>query len=387
MQEFIFRLPTRIMFGAGVVKNIDEVCKNLKATKVFLVTGQTSTKNSPHLPVIIASLEQAGIAVKLFSEIEADPSVETVDKGVAELKAFGADVVVAFGGGSPMDAAKSMAMLSTNEGSIGEYIRSKRTIISRGIPLVSIPTTAGTGSEVTAAAVTTDKATQEKLGLSHDYLIPVVAMVDPQLHISMPPSVTAATGIDALTHAIEAYIAMKATPLSDALAIHSIKMIGANLRRAYANGSDLETRGNMAIASLIAGGSFTNAGLGAVHAIAHPVGAQFGVPHGVANGVMLPYVMEYCLIANYPKFRDIAVALGEDVSGMSEKDAAVHAVKAVRSLNKDIGIPGSLLDTGVTADAAEAIVKDAATYRLLPNSPRQLTAKDLHIIVERALKR
>ncbi len=202
----------------------------------------------------------------------------------------------------------------------------------------------------------------------------------------MPPSVTAATGIDALTHAIEAYIAVKATPLSDALALQAIELIGANLRQAYANGNDREARSNMAIASLIAGGAFANAGLGAVHGIAHPIGARFKVPHGVANAIMLPYVMEYCLIANYPKFRRIAVALGENVNGLTDREAAGLAIAAIKNLNRDIDIPGSLRVVGVTADDREAIVKDAATYRLLPNSPRQLTIKDLDIIVGRALK-
>lgn len=386
MEDFLFRLPTRVLFGAGVVNKVGHACKDQKATKVFLVTGKTSTKNSPFLQVVINSLGKVGMEVKLYAEIEADPSVDTVDRGADIMKRFGADAVVAFGGGSPMDAAKSMAMLTANEGSIADYIRGRRQIIHRGLPLICIPTTAGTGSEVTAAAVTTDKESREKIGLSHDYLMPVLALVDPELQISMPPSVTAATGIDALTHAIEAYVALKASPISDALALYSIKIIGENLRSAVANGSDLEARGNMAIASLIAGGAFANAGLGAVHGIAHPVGAQYGVAHGVANGIMLPYVMDYCLLANYAKFREIAVALGENISGMSERDAAKQAVQAVRNLNEDIGIPDSLLAVGVPEQAIDAIVKDAATYRLLPNSPRKLTAKDLHVIVGRALK-
>jgi alcohol dehydrogenase class IV len=386
MEDFIFRLPTRVMFGAGVIKKVGEVCRAQQATKIFLVTGQTSTKNSPFLPLIVDSLKQAGLSVQLYAEIEADPSIETVDRGVKVMKDFGADAVVAFGGGSPMDAAKSMAMLAANEGSIADYIRVRKTIAKRGLPVICIPTTAGTGSEVTAAAVTSDRQAKEKIGLSHDYMMPAVALVDPELHVSMPTSVTAATGIDALTHAIEAYVAVKATPVSDALALHAIRMIGANLRSAFANGSNMEARGNMAIASLIAGGAFANAGLGAVHGIAHPVGAQYSVAHGIANGIMLPYVMDYCLIANYPKFRDIAIALGEDISGRNEREAAQQAVNAVIRLNEDIGIPNSLLTVGVSSDGIEAIVKDAATYRLLPNSPRKLTAADLKIIVERAMK-
>lgn len=386
MEDYIFRLPTKVMFGVGMVKKIGEICKSQSASKVFLVTGRTSTKNSPYLSTVIASLEQSGIAVDLYAEIEADPSIETIDRGVMKMRDFKADAVVAFGGGSPMDAAKSMAMLMANEGSIADYIRVRRTILHRGLPVICIPTTAGTGSEVTAAAVTTDKQAKEKIGLSHDYMMPTIALVDPELHLSMPPSVTAATGIDALTHAIEAYVAQKATPISDALALQAIRMIGSNLRLAVADGDNLTARGNMASASLVAGAAFANAGLGAVHGIAHPVGAQYGVPHGIANGIMLPYVMEYCLIANFAKFRDIALALGEKVNDMTERQAASQAVQAVITLNKDIGIPDSLLAVGVSPSNIEDIVKDAATYRLLPNSPRKLTAADLRTIIGHALK-
>ncbi len=201
----------------------------------------------------------------------------------------------------------------------------------------------------------------------------------------MPTSVTAATGLDALTHAIEAFLALKANPITDGLALTAIKMIADNLRLACANGEDLVARGNMALASLIAGASFANAGLGAVHAIAHPVGAQFAVAHGTANGIVLPYVMEYCLMANYPKFRDIAIAMGKDVLGLTAREAATLSVEAVEELKMDVGIPTRLSDIGIPADALEGIVRDAATFRLLPNSPRRLGIEDLRIIVSRAL--
>ena len=201
----------------------------------------------------------------------------------------------------------------------------------------------------------------------------------------MPPAVTAATGMDALTHAIESYVALKANPISDGMALTAIRLIAENLRQACANGENLEARSNMALASLIAGISFTNAGLGAVHGIAHPVGAQYGISHGAANGIILPYVMEYCLMANYPTFREIAIAMGEDVAGLSARDAAVYAVAAVEELKQDLGIAATLAEVGVPAEALEPIVKDAVTFRLLPNSPRRLNADDLRIIVSQAL--
>ena len=385
MNEFMFRMPTRVIFGVGACKNVPQLCKEQGFTRMFVVTGRTSTRKSPHLLALLDGLGKLGIVTQVYSDVEADPSVETVTNGAAAMAAFAADAIIAFGGGSPMDAAKSISMISANGGSILDYMLVRKTYTKRGVPLICIPTTAGTGSEVTAAAVTTDKETHRKIGVSSDFQMPAFAIIDPELHVSMPLSVTAATGIDALTHAIEAYIAVKANPVTDSLALSAIKMIGENLRLACGNGADLTARGNMALASLIAGGAFTNAGLGAVHGIAHPVGAQFGVAHGVANGIMLPYVMDYCLVANYQKFRDIAIALGQDVAGLELQNAAQLSVKAVALLKQDIGIPATLAEIGVPAEALEGIVKDASTYRQLGNSPRPLDGNDLRIIVSQAL--
>lgn len=385
MNDFMFRMPTKVIFAPGAVVQVPALCRELGLTKIFVVTGKTSTRKSQHLTHLLDGLKNTNIAVQIFSAVEPDPSVETVDKGATELSAFGADGIIAFGGGSPMDAAKSMSLVSANGGSILEYLRGKKTYTVRGIPLLCIPTTAGTGSEVTASAVTTDKTTQEKIGIAHDFQMPAYAIIDPLLHTSMPPSVTAATGLDALTHAIEAYVALKANPMTDSLALHAIRLIGGNLRAACAFGEHLEARSNMALASTIAGIAFANAGLGAVHGIAHPVGAQFGIPHGVANGVLLPFVMDYCLIANYAKFKDIAIALGKNVYGLTEREAAKQAVEAVRELKEDVGIPASLSDIDVPASALEHIIKDAATFRMLGNSPRQLTIDDLRLIVKHAM--
>lgn len=385
MNDFLFRMPTKVMFGVGVVKKVPGLCKELGFSKVFVVTGSTSTRKSVYLQELLAAMDALEMKTQVFSDVEADPSIETVDRGAASLSKFGADAVIAFGGGSPMDAAKSMSLVSANGGSIAEYMRAKKFFGKRGAPLICIPTTAGTGSEVTASAVTSDKVTKEKIGIGHDFQMPAYAIIDPVVQVSMPSSVTAATGMDALTHAIEAYVALKANPISDGLALTAIRMIAENLRLACANGEDLTARGNMAMASLIAGVSFTNAGLGAVHGIAHPVGAQFSISHGAANGIILPYVMEYCLMANYPKFREIAIAMGEDVAGLTTRDAAFYAVGAVEELKQDIGLPATLAEVGVPVEAVDAIVKDAVTFRLLPNSPRRLNADDLKIIVSRAL--
>lgn len=385
MNDFSFRFPTEVLFGNDIIRQIGEECQKRKARKAFLVSGKTATKKSPFLPIILDSLEQAGIEVQLYSEIEADPSIETVDRGVIEVQKFGADLILAFGGGSPMDAAKSIAMVANNGGSIEDYMRKRRSIQKPSITLICIPTTAGTGSEVTAGAVTSDKKSKEKIGVAHPLMMPSLAIVDPKLHVSMPQEVTAATGIDALTHAIEAYIANSAEPLSDALALHAIKLIGKYLRPAYANGNQLEARSQMALASLMAGAAFTNAGLGAVHGLAHSLGAKFGIVHGVANGIMLPYVMEACLVANYEKFSNIAEALGENVAAIPLRKAARKAVVAVVRLKQDIDIPHDLREIGLDEQVISMIVPDALAYRLLSNSPRKLTKADLERIVRQAL--
>ncbi|MDU2066245.1 MAG: iron-containing alcohol dehydrogenase [Sporomusaceae bacterium] len=386
MNDFFFRFPTTVLFGENTIGHIGAECKKLKASKAFLVTGKTATKQSPYLPIILHALQEVSIDVQIFSDVEADPSIETVDQGVLAAKEFGADLIIAFGGGSPMDAAKSISMVLTNGGSIRDYMKGSRQVEKAALPLICIPTTAGTGSEVTAGAVTTDKEKQEKIGVAHPFMLPHLAIVDPRLHVSMPQSVTAATGIDALTHAVEAYIATKAEPISDALALQSIRMIGQWLRVAYANGDHLEARSQMALASLMAGAAFTNAGLGAVHGLAHPLGAQFGIAHGIANGIMLPFVMEECLIANYSKFIQIALALGENIAGLTQRDAAYQAVAAIVKLKEDISIPKGLGEIGLDESVVEKIVPDALSYRLLPNSPRRLTQKNLERIVRKALQ-
>ncbi|HWQ60909.1 MAG TPA: iron-containing alcohol dehydrogenase [Negativicutes bacterium] len=385
MADFVFRMLTRVMYGRGAVNRLGEECRKLGAAKVLLVADSYMVRNSPAFPLVEKVLKDAGMTVEVFADIEADPSVETVDKGAALMREWQGDMVVALGGGSPMDAAKSICMLRTNPGSIREYMRKERTIVTAAIPLICIPTTAGTGSEVTAGAVTTDKQAGEKIGVSHDSMMARLAIIDPELHASMPPALTASTGLDALCHAIEAYISTEAEPISDALCLHAIRLIGENLRKAVANGRDIETRGKMALASLVAGAAFTNVGLGAVHAIAHCLGAMYKVPHGVANAMLLPYVMEFNVMADMAKFREIAIALGENTAGLSLQEAAAKAVEAVRRLNRDVGVPRTLKEVGVTAGDFPTIVENSITYRLLPCNPRTVSEKDIENILQNAM--
>ncbi len=385
MMEFAFEMKTKVVFAAGALQKVAEEALLLGAKKAFLVTGRNFTARSPFFAQIMQSLQEAGIEVQSYAEVEADPSAETIDRGANLLRECEADIVVAFGGGSPIDAAKFIAMLRNNPGNVMDYVRRNRQIEKMGLPLICIPSTAGSGSEVSTAAVAGDRASREKIGLSHEFLAAKTAIVDPVIHSGMPPQVTANTGIDALTHAIEAYISARANPISDALCLQAIRLIGGNLRRVVARGDDIAARGEMALASLMAGVGFSSAGLGAVHGLAHPVGARFNVAHGMANGILLPYVLEYEMIGAYGKYAEIARALGEDVAGKNQREAALLTLKAVAELKRDIGIPENLSEVGVTEADIEAIVDDAVTYRMLNNGSRCLTRTDLAVIATNAL--
>ncbi|WP_371379257.1 iron-containing alcohol dehydrogenase [Sporomusa aerivorans] len=385
MKEFIFRLYTKILYGEGVAKRLGMECKQLNASKVFFVTDSFMVEHSAAFPMLIDSIKDAGLKVKVFSDVEADPSISTIDGVAAIMKEFGADIAVALGGGSPMDTAKLACMLQNNEGSVRDYMRKVRSVDKPAVPVICIPTTAGTGSEVTSFGVVTDREAGEKIGIAHDSMMPKLAIIDPALQVSMPPTLTAATGMDALCHAIEAFVSLDAEPLSDAMCLHAIRLIGENIRKAVANGRDVETRGKMALASLAAGVGFAQAGLGAVHGIAHCLGAMYHVPHGVANALMLPYVMEFNVMANMEKFREIAIALGENVLDMPLRDAAYRSVAAVKLIVKDLGIPQTLKEVGVKESDFPAIIKNTMTYGRLPFNPRTVSEKDVADILTAAM--
>ncbi len=385
MNDFTFRMRTRIHFGAGASRRAGSECAALGAKKVFFVTGPLMRRQSKAFPAVLNSLESAGLEVLVFSDVEADPGVETVDRGARMMREFGADAALALGGGSPMDCAKAICLMQANEGSIRDYIHRRRAVSSPAKPLVCIPTTAGTGSEVTAAAVTTDRESGEKIGLSHDSMMPVTALVDPELHLDMPPFLTASTGLDALCHAIEACTGIAADPISDSLCMHAIRMIGNSLCRAFANGRDIEARSRMALASLMAGAGFTNASLGLVHGIAHCLGAMYSVPHGVANALMLPHIMEFNAMAAPEKFAEIAVALGEDVSGLSLRDASLRAAARVRQMCVDLRMPLSLRAAGVREEDFPLIVKNTMSFARLPNNIRTVTEDDVEMILTGAM--
>ena len=382
LKTFSWHFPVKIRFGVGIRREIASAAKELGAKKVFVVTGKTATKKSPYLEEIIESLKAAKLDVQLFAEVEADPSFETIDKGAIAAKKFKADLILGYGGGSPMDAAKFISMLLTNPGSAADYVHKKKEVKKQAIPLFTLPTTAGTGSEVTRVTVATDKATGEKMGVLSPLMYAHTAFLDPEPHQTMPASVAAATGMDALTHAVEGYLSRFSDPISEGLCLEAIRLISESIRPSVAHGDNLEARGQMLLGSLIAGIGFTLPGTGAVHALAHILGGKYGVPHGVANGMLLPYVMEYNRIANPEKFARIARALGEPVDELTTLEAAHVAVDAMTNLRDDLGLPCCLEELSIPQEDLPLIAKLAMNQRAIGNNVRKVTEQDLLSILE-----
>lgn len=385
MNSFLFRMPAKVRFGAGLSNEIGQILKDeMGYHKVFIATDKGIVKANI-LEKIEKSLQASHIDYIVYDELIPDPTIEIVDNTAEVLRKSGADVVLAVGGGSPIDTAKAICMLQTNEGSVCDYMfGGTKTIKNMSMPLVAIPTTAGTGSEMTSFAVITNEKEKSKVSVMHDYIIPKVTIIDPLLQLGMPPFITATTGMDALTHAIETYISNNASPISDALAVAAIRMISDNIRTAVGNGNNVEARSNMAVASTIAGVAFMNGGLGIVHGISQTIGAVAHVAHGTANALLLPYCMKKNVVGNLEKFRDIAVAMGENVSGLSLREGAEAAVRSLFTLVEDLNIPTKLRDVGVTREMFDEIVDGTMQYRQLSFNPVKIKKQDVLDILEAA---
>lgn len=370
----LFQSPERLLFGWGSLGKTGEEALRY-GTKALLVSGKTSSRASGALDAVCASLKSAGITVTLFCEVESDPSVHTVTVGATLAKDSGADVVIALGGGSPLDAAKAISVMATHSGNIVDY--EKTALHRKGIPVIAIPTTAGTGSEVTKFVVITDTDRKVKMLISSPFLIPRVALLDPQLTLSIPPAFTAGPGMDALTHAIEAYQSSLASPTTDVFALSAIRLIGANLVKATLNGANVEARTAMLLGQLHAGLAFGNASVALVHAMSRPLGAHFGIPHGQANAILLPWVMEYNRPACPEKFVHIAEALGCDVQGLPRKEASRLAVTTVREIYADTGLPLTLAELGIPAEALPQLAQDASQSGSVLFNPRKPTLNEI----------
>ena len=381
-----FRLPGLILTGPGCLGQTGAATAELGVNHALVVTA-TPLRESGAVDEATAVLNAAGVATTVFDEINAEPTTDDVEAAVATYETAGANGVVGLGGGSALDTAKAVAVRGVHPGPLSLY-QGQDQIPPGRAPLVAIPTTAGTGSEVTRFTILTDRARDVKMLIGSATVIPDVAVADPNLTLTAPPPVTASAGIDALTHAIESYISRRAQPLSSSLALSAISMIGANLRQAWANGQDLAARRAMMDGALVAGMSFTNASVALVHGMARPLGAYFGVPHGLSNAVLLPHVMAYTAPEATAQYAEIARALGEDVSGLSTAAAADRAIAAVDSQCSDVEVPG-LTALGVGRDqlmpVVEAMANDALDSGSPANNPRIPETSEIVALYEQAL--
>lgn len=359
--------PGRLIFGP---KSLNELAKEIPANEVPLIITDKGVSKAGILKKVTDVLEGAGIRYHIFDGIEPDPPMEVVEKAVSLYQKHGCTLVIGLGGGSSIDGAKSVSLMASRQGSIREYGAGK-VIDGQLIPIYAIPTTAGTGSEVTGVAVITDRENKIKMVLRGAQLIPKCVFLDPELLAFIPQKVAAETGGDALTHAIETYVSLNSTVITEGLALSSIAIIGKYLRRMVGNPEDMEAAEHMLLASCMAGLSFANGGLGLVHSLAHPVGVHFHLSHGLSCALYLPFVMEFNLLTCPEKFASIAEALGEDIRGMSCHRAAKESVKAVRELFADIGIPRNFSDLGVTFQLHPKMVEDALAAVPTKANPRR----------------
>ena len=361
--------------GAGAISNIADEVKGRGFKKVFVCSDPDLIKFNVTKKVMDV-LDNAGIPYEIYSQIKANPTVENVQTGVEAFKKSGADCIVAIGGGSSMDTAKAIGIIITNpEFSDVVSLEGVAPTKNKCVPIIAVPTTAGTAAEVTINYVITDAAKNRKMVCVDVHDIPVVAVVDPDMMSSMPKGLTAATGMDALTHAIEGYITKGAWALSDMFHIKAIEIISKNLRGAVANTP--EGREGMALGQYVAGMGFSNVGLGIVHSMAHPLGALYDTPHGVANAIILPTVMEYNAPETGEKYRDIAKAMGvEGVDAMTLDEARKAAVDAVKQLSKDVGIPADLKEI-VKEEDIPFLAQSAYDDACRPGNPRDTSVEEI----------
>lgn len=335
LSSFSFKLKTKIVFDHDSEKKLPDILRELGFEKPVIVTDK-GVREAGLLDGFLKSLEKSNISAEIFDDIEPNPKDYNVDDGVDKIKESECDGIVAIGGGSPIDCAKAMAAVASLGGSARDY--SKRGLIEEDVmPLIAVPTTAGTGSEVTIGAVITDTERKFKYTIKGNSLAPKVALIDPELTVSMPPSITAATGMDALTHAIEGYTVKQANPLTDAPALHAIELISRHLRTSYRRGDNMEARTGMLLGSLLAGIAFSHSDVGSVHCIAEALGGMYDIPHGVCNAVMLPTVMNYNLPYCEERYARVATAMGLEWN--NPKEGALKAVEEVREMAEDVELP------------------------------------------------
>ena len=381
MSTYYF-LPTRNVFGEGAVNEIGTLMSSLNVSHAMIVTDKFLAQSG-----MAASIQEilsgSGIRSVVFDGAEPTPTDKNVEAGVAFFQQNGCDSIISLGGGSSHDCAKGIGLVASNGGTIHDYEgvdKASKDVV----PLMAINTTAGTASEITRFCIITDTTRMVKMAIVDWRVTPKIAVNDPVLMRGMPASLTAATGMDAMTHAIEAYVSTAANVLTDSAALMAVKMIYQYLPKAVANGDYMKARDKMAYAQYLAGIAFNNASLGYVHAMAHQLGGYYHLPHGVCNAILLPDVEEFNLIGNLNRFRDLAQAMGELIDGLSTGDAAAKAIQAIRTISRQVGIPANLKMLGVKPEDFGVMAENAMKDVCCLTNPRKATKEQIIEIYRRA---
>jgi alcohol dehydrogenase len=383
-QVFGFFIPTVTLMGIGAHKEIGNQIKTLGAKKPLIVTDKGITGAGITEKIVNMVKEDIGVTCAVFDETVPNPTDNNVHDGLEVYKSNGCDSIISLGGGSPHDCGKGIGIMATNGGKIHDYEGVDQSAKDMP-PFIAVNTTAGTASEMTRFCIITDTSRKVKMAIVDWRVTPTVAINDPLLMAGMPPALTAATGMDALTHAVEAYVSIAATPVTDACALKAISLVAGNLRAAVANGADMIARDQMAYAEYLAGMAFNNASLGHVHAMAHQLGGFYDLPHGVCNAILLPHVSQYNLIAKMGRYGDIARAMGENLEGLSTRAAADVALDAIKTLSADVGIPSGLAELGVKEADLKTMAENAQKDACGLTNPRCPTLEDVIQIYKNAL--
>ena len=382
MKDFRFKVPQNIEFGVGSLKKLPEILNESKSEHVFLISDEGLAKLGV-VKKVQDIVEADGLKCTTYLGVVPNPTVDVVNESTKCYKESGATSIIALGGGSSMDVAKATGVLATYGGKITDY-EGLYKVPGPIVPIIAIPTTAGTGSEVTASAVVTDEERNYKMSVISYEMLPKYAVLDPQLIMTAPASIAASCGVDALIHALEAYVSNFASPFTDAMAEKAMEQIGANIRRFVANRQDEEAACAMMTGSTFAGMAFAWAKLGNVHAMSHPVSAYFHVPHGVANAVLLPTVIEYNALSDHGRYEKIYNFIREKKEPAKDFKPQM-LIDEIKKLNADLGIPQSLSEVGVTEDKIEAMAKDAVVHPNVLANPRQTNLKEMIELYKKAL--
>ncbi|WP_421222815.1 L-threonine dehydrogenase [Aeromonas enteropelogenes] len=383
MATFKFYIPAINLMGAGCLQEAAADIKGYGYRKALIVTDKILNQIGV-VTKLTTLLAQNGIDSVVFDETKPNPTTTNVEAGLAMIKANGCDCVISLGGGSPHDCAKGIALVAANGGNIKDYEGVDRSAKPQ-LPLIAINTTAGTASEMTRFCIITDEARHVKMAIIDKHVTPLMSVNDPELMLAKPAGLTAATGMDALTHAIEAYVSTIATPVTDASAVMAIQLIAKHLRTAVNQGDDLHAREQMAYAQFLAGMAFNNASLGYVHAMAHQLGGFYDLPHGVCNAVLLPHVQAYNAQVSATRLKDVAGFMGVDVSAMSDEQGAAAAIEAIKALARDVKIPAGLEQLGVKVDDFDTLASNALKDACGFTNPKQASHEEIVAIFRAAM--